>query len=69
MIYWVAIEEVPTKKESEEQSSLPKLILAPMAVEARDDKDAALKVALDPEVGKKLEGVDRNRITVIVRPF
>lgn len=66
MIYWVAVEEVPTKKEAEETSALPKLILAPTAVEARDDKDAALKVALNNPV---LKDADPNRINVVVRPF
>lgn len=69
MIYWVAIEELPSKKEQEENSALPKLVLSPVAVSARDDKDAALKVALNPDNAKLLEGVDRNRISVVVRPF
>ena len=66
MIYWVAVEEIPTKKETEEQGLLPRLVLAPVAVEARDDKDAALKVALSND---SLKGLDANRINVVVRPF
>ena len=66
MIYWVAVEEVPTKKEQEEQGALPKLLLAPVAVEARDDKDAALKVALNNPV---LKDANMDKIQVVVRPF
>ena len=65
-IYWVAIEELPTKKEQEEQSLLPKLILAPTAVEARDDKDAAWKVALK---NPALKEANPDRLQVSVRPF
>lgn len=69
MIYWVAIEELPTNKEKEEANAMPKLVLAPTAVSARDDKDAALKVALDPMNAQLLKDVDKNRISVVVRPF
>lgn len=65
-IYWVAIEEVPTKKEIEEQNALPKLVLPPTAVEARDDKDAAIKVALD---NPALKDISRDKMLVSVRPF
>jgi len=66
MIYWVAIEELPTKKDADENNALPKLILPPTAVIARDDKDAALKVALEND---SIKDADRNRLNVIVRPF
>ena len=66
MIYWVAIEELPTKKETEEQNALPRLVHGPVAIEARDDKDAAIKVAIG---NKELEGIDKNRLQVVVRPF
>ena len=66
MIFWVAVEEMPTKKEQEEQGMLPKLLLAPVAVEARDDKDAALKVALN---NSSLKDVNMDKIQVVVRPF
>ena len=66
MIFWVAVEELPTKKAAEEENALPKLIIQPVAVEARDDKDAALKVAMDNEV---LKGANRDRLQVVGRPF
>jgi len=66
VIYWVAIELMPTKKEVEETNALPKLIVPPVAVEARDDKDAAIKVAMNNEA---LKGVDQDKLTVLVRPF
>ena len=66
MIYWVAVELMPSKKEVEEESALPKLIVPPVAVEARDDKDAAIKVAMNSDA---LKGVDQDKITVHVRPF
>jgi len=65
-IYWVAVEEIPTRKDQEDKSALPKLVLPPTAVVARDDKDAALKVALGKE---ELKNYDQNRLNVIVRPF
>lgn len=66
MLYWVAVEEFPSKKEQEEQNLLPKLILAPIAVEARDDKDAALKVAMGNDA---LKGANKDRLQALVRPF
>lgn len=66
MIYWVAIQELPTSKQVKEESALPKLVLAPVAVEARDDKDAAIKVALD---NPSLKSVNKERMQVVVRPF
>ena len=69
MIYWVAIEEVPSKKEQDENNAMPKLVLPPVAVSARDDKDAAIKVALDPANATILKDVDKNRMSVVVRPF
>ena len=65
-IYWVAVEELPTKKEQDEQNLLPKLLLAPTAIEARDDKDAALKIAMDHPL---LLEANRDRLQVLVRPF
>jgi len=65
-IYLVAVIEQPTKKEKDENSAMPKLILEPTAVIAKDDKDAALKVAMKNE---KLRGLDQDRLEVIVRPF
>mgnify|MGYP001566304383 CR=1 FL=1 len=66
-IYWVAVEELPTKKEADEANALPKLILPPVAVEARDDKDAALKVAMaHPDM---IKSANQDRLQVLVRPF
>ena len=65
-IYWVAVEELPTKKERDEENLLPKLLLPPVAVVARDDKDAALKVAMNHPV---LKDAKPDRIQVTVRPF
>lgn len=66
MLYWVVIKEVPTKKDKEENGTLDKIVVQPVCVEARDDKDAALRVALDNEVVK---GIDRERLQVVVCPF
>ena len=65
-IFWVAVEELPTKKEQEETGSLPKLVVPPVAVTARDDKDAAIKVAMGNDL---LKGVNKDRLQVSVRPF
>jgi len=66
MIFWVAVELMPTNKEAEENNALPTIIIQPTAVEARDDKDAALKVALKSDA---LKTADQDRLQVLVRPF
>ena len=65
-IFLVAVIKQPTKKAKDEENALPKLILEPTAVIARDDKDAALKIAMKSE---KLKGLDQDKLEVIVRPF
>lgn len=64
-IFWVVITELPTKEESE-QGELPKIIIQPKVVVARDDKDAAVKVALSTTFGQE---VNKDRLEVHVRPF
>lgn len=65
-IFLVAVIEQPTKKQKEEENAMPKLVLEPTAVIAKDDKDAALKVAMRSEA---LKGLDQNKLEVVVRPF
>ena len=65
-IFMVAGMVMPRKKEVEEDGALPKLVMEPKAIIARDDKDAAIKAVMDcPE----LKDVDRDRLEVVVRPF
>jgi len=66
MIYWVAVEELPTKKEQDEENALSKLILEPTAIIARDEQDAALRVALD---NPKITNINKDKLKVVVRPF
>lgn len=64
-IFWVVVTELPTKDEAE-AGKLPKMIIAPRAIMARDDKDAAMKVAIGANFG---EEVNKDRLEVHVRPF
>ncbi len=66
MLYEVAILQVPTKKEAEE-GAVEKLVFGPVAVMAGDAQAAAINAVLGD--GAKLEGVDRSKMQVLVRPF
>ena len=66
MLYEVAVLELPTKKDEEERNALPRLVIAPTAVVARDDRDAAIKVALEAQ---EIRDADKDRLQVLVRPF
>ena len=69
-LYQVAVIELPKKCKKEDEdtySQIPKIVLEPVTVIARNDQDAALKVALGQ--ADKLKGVDQNRVELIVRPF
>lgn len=65
MLYEVALIEKPSPKELEE-GKIERLILAPTAVIARDDKSAGVQaVMLNRD---KITG-DLARVEVLVRPF
>jgi len=64
-LFEVAILERPTKKESEENSAIEKLVFGPKAVVANDAQSAGIAAVLD---NKDIE-VDRARMLVLVRPF
>jgi membrane peptidoglycan carboxypeptidase len=64
-LYEVALIQAPTKKESEDGAA-EKLILAPTAVIASDDKAAAVQAVA---ANKDKVPADLNRVTVLVRPF
>ena len=64
MLYEVAILEMPTKKELEENSAAEKLVFGPKAVIARDAQSAAVTAVLDNDVK-----VDKTRMNILVRPF
>lgn len=65
-LYEVAVIELPTQKDEKENSALPRLIIPPTAVIARNDRDAAIKVALNNPV---ISDADPNRLEILVRPF
>lgn len=65
MLYEVALIERPTKKEMEDGKA-EKLILAPTAVIANDDKSAGVQAVIMNK--DKLPG-DLSRVEVLVRPF
>lgn len=66
MLYEIAILELPLK--DKDGNWLPeKLVLAPTTVVAKDSQGAAIEAVLaHPEA---LQGVDRSRMSVLVRPF
>lgn len=70
-LFQVAILELPKrntgKTEDEGYKALPKIVLEPVTVVARNEQDAALKVAMSQS--SKLTGVDQERVEVVVRPF
>lgn len=65
MLFEVALIEKPTSKEREEGKT-EKLILAPTAVIANDDKSAGVQAVLQNK--DKIQG-DLSRVEVLVRPF
>lgn len=67
MLFEVAILETPTKKELEDGKS-ERLVFGPIPVVAKDSQSAGIAAVLDGNNGEKIE-VDRNRMTVLVRPF
>lgn len=66
MLYWVAAIEEPTKKQKDEEGKEETLIMQPKIAIAKDEKTAAIKVAMDAE---ELKGKDLNKIQIVVRPF
>lgn len=65
MLFEVALIQKPTKKELEEGQQ-EKLILAPTAVIANDDKSAGVQAVMQNK--DKIQG-DLARVEVLVRPF
>ena len=65
-LYEVAILERPEFKK-DEQPGVPKIVLKPEVLMARDDQDAAVKCAL--KFNGKLKTADAERIDFVVRPF
>ena len=64
-LFEVAIIERPTKNDAE-AGSVEKLVFGPKAVIARDQQAAAITAVMD---GGVPNGVDRQRLEVLVRPF
>jgi hypothetical protein len=70
-LYQVAVLELPkrTKSEKEEDSfsKAPIVKLEPICVVAKNEQDAAIKVAMSN--ADKFKGIDQDRMEVVVRPF
>ena len=66
MLYEVAVIEHPKKKKGESKG-MEKLIFGPDCVIAGDEQQAAISTILDN--AGKFDGVDRDRMEVLVRPF
>ena len=60
----IAIERLPKKKDEEEK--LPKVVLEPTVIIAKDDKSAATKVLITND---SLKSCDPDRLELYVRPF
>lgn len=66
-LFEVAIMEVPTKKDAEENRAEERLAFGPIFVVARDTQAAAIKAVMEhPEDAAK---VDKSKMAVLVRPF
>lgn len=65
-LFQVAILENAEVKKDEEQKP-PKVIIEPVTVVAKNEQDAAIRVAMAN--GEKLNGANQDRIEVVVRPF
>lgn len=71
-IFWVAIEQLPLRKkktddDGDEKPQLPELLLEPVAVVAKDEQAAGLKVTLDKS--EMLRDKDPDRLRISVSPF
>ena len=65
-LYQVAVLELP-KKVKDEEEGMPKVILEPTSILARNDQDAAIKIAM--KFASKLAACDQEMLEVVVRPF
>lgn len=65
-LFEIAIIEIPTKKEVEEDGAKEKLIMPPTFVMAPSADQAALNLAMD---GKIPSDTNRDKMKVLVRPF
>lgn len=65
-LFEVAILEMPTKKQVEDEGVQEKLIFGPEAIVATDAQSAGIAAVLDSKEEIK---VDRSRMRVLVRPF
>lgn len=66
MLYEVAVLEKPTKEQAKEGVA-EKLIFGPKTVVANNDRNAAIAVVIDNL--SAFEGVSKERMEVLVRPF
>lgn len=66
-LYEVAILEQAKRTKDDGEGGIPKVIVAPECIIARNDQDAAVKAALKFAI--KLKDADPERIDFIVRPF
>jgi hypothetical protein len=70
-LFQVAVLELPkrtkTEKEEDTYSRAPVVKLEPVCVVAKNEQDAAIKVAMSN--ADKFKGVDQDRMEVVVRPF
>ena len=65
-LFTVMAVTTPKKKEIEEEGTLSRIVLQPLVVVARDDKDAAIKVVMN---SPELKDIDQDRLEVVVVPF
>jgi len=68
-LFQVAVLELPKRTKNDEDgfSKVPALVLEPTCVLARDDQDAAIKIAM--KHANDIAKYDQERLEVVVRPF
>jgi hypothetical protein len=68
-LFQVAVLEMPKRGKTDEETSsrAPIVKLEPVTVVAKNEQDAAIKVAMSN--ASKFAGIDQDRMEVVVRPF
>jgi hypothetical protein len=65
-LFQVAVLETQ-KVSKDEKEKAPRIVIEPICVVARNEQDAAIKVAMTST--SKLKGIDQDQLEVVVRPF
>lgn len=65
-LFEIAILEVPTKKQMEDEGKKARIVVEPTCILAKDEQTALMRLAKD---GKIPSDADEDRLNVLIRPF